>query len=717
MHTSPKGRNVAAAVPPSLADDACAEEVTDPAGPSEEARQLGQMEHVYHNRLRSLLEVSQELSRSDSVDELCHRAIRLGRSRLGFDRLSIWFVREDGQACAGMFGTDESGNIRDERAVHRRFDPAIIGSRPSRPSVREGFRLTDAHGFIVGEGWHAVAEIWGEDRFIGLLNADNLLLREPITDYDAELLMLYATSIGHLCIQQRAAEAKRESEQRVRNIVQSVPIITFSAEGATGKLLLLEGDVEGMLGRKTEEFYVSKDQTTQFIHPEDRDRVIQAYQDGLASERPFELEYRILHGVDQHPVWICLRVGPVIDDEGRLIRHDGVILDITQRKQAEIEGEKARRQLLPSQKLQSLGTLVGGIAHDFNNMLTIVSGNAALLESSGPLTPPQAQAASDIAAAARQATEMTRSLQALSKPAKPRIQRTDVHQLVGTVHRLLRRLIPATIEFRLDSDPDSYVIAADPGQIQQVLVNLCVNARDAMPGGGVLEIQTRTVPQSALPDGIRSSAVEDEYVLLRVTDNGTGMDEATLTQAFDPFFSTKPKDRSTGLGLSVVHRVVEAHNGFVELTSHPNEGTCCDVYLPAIEPCSEDLPSPEPSPTRAGGEVLIVEDEEMVGSLLKTALESRGFHVTLAVTPREGIEIAESSELPFCLAIVDYSMPEMTGDRCIVHIRRTQPDLKAILMTGYSIDEEELCAPGIHVVHKPFSIPTLLETVRVLTEG
>jgi CheY-like chemotaxis protein len=192
------------------------------------------------------------------------------------------------------------------------------------------------------------------------------------------------------------------------------------------------------------------------------------------------------------------------------------------------------------------------------------------------------------------------------------------------------------------------------------------------------------------------------------------MDEDTLNQAFDPFFTTKFQDRSAGLGLSVVHRVVDSHNGFVDLVSHPNQGTCCDVYLPAIQPCSDDSPSPEPASAEAGGQVLVIEDEEMVASLLKTALESRGYDVKIASSPREGIEIVKSAEHPFHLAIVDYSMPQMTGDKCIAQLRQAYPDLKAILMTGYNLDEEELCTPDVLLIHKPFSIPTLLKAVRTI---
>lgn len=842
MDSSSKGQNISDSVPQPCSDAALAAHVTDQPGAAEDVRKRKPIERVYHNRLRALLEVSRGLSRFDSVDELCRHAIELGRSRLGFDRLGIWLIREDRTARVGTFGTDEDGRIRDERTVQRPLDPSTIGPRPAQPVVRENVGLTDSHGFIVGRGWRISAEIWDHDRAIGILNADNLLLGQPLSDDEVELLILYAKTIGrlyakthsyemlrqehkllrtlidnlpdhafakdlqhrfllanvasakalgapspesiigktdmdlipgphcdefvaeedkifnsgqamiakevmipfeggetewlsstkvpiknergdiiglvglnrHITDRKWAENARRESEQRLHNIIESVPAVVYSADGATGELLFIDGDMEEILGRKPDEFYADKNLSSRVIHPEDADRVRRAYQDGLASGRPFEMEYRIIHGTDQHPVWVCARVAPVTDDNGRLIRHDGVFLDITKRKEAEIEGEQTRTQLLHSQKLQSLGTLIGGIAHDFNNMLTIITGNAEWLEEYGQLAPNRARAAKDIAAAAKQATDMTRSLQALSELAKPRIQQTDANQLVSGVHRLLRRLIPATIEFRLDLDPESCVTAADSGQIQQVLINLCVNARDAMPSGGRLEIQTRTSPQSSLPDGIRPNAAEDKYVRLRVIDNGTGMDEATLTQAFNPFFGTKPKDRSSGLGLSVVHRIVSSHNGFVELNSRPDEGTCCDVYLPAIEPCDDERSSPFSDATCAGGEILVIEDEEMVASLLKAVMESCGYQVAIAGTPLEGIEIAESGEHRFCLAIVDYSMPEMTGDECIARIRLTLPDLKAIIVTGYNIDDDELSTPDVHVMYKPFSIPTLIDAVQTV---
>jgi two-component system cell cycle sensor histidine kinase/response regulator CckA len=385
-----------------------------------------------------------------------------------------------------------------------------------------------------------------------------------------------------------------------------------------------------------------------------------------------------------------------------------------ERKRAELEHQRLETQLQNAQRLESLGVLAGGIAHDFNNLLTIITCNAQFLHTALSLDNAQQTALQDLETAAAHATEMTRSLLAFSRPTRPQARPLDLNILVADIHRFLRRVLPAIIEFRLDPDPQPCTTAVDPGQMQQVLINLCVNARDAMPTGGTMEIQTRHATRRDLPPHLKPRAQGDEFILLRVSDTGTGMDADTLRQIFDPFFTTKPKDRGTGLGLAIVYKIVQVHKGLIDVASQPGKGTRFDIYFPA----AAAPPKAEPDLAAAQGKerILILDDEEMIASLLKTLLESRGYQVTLTDRPEAAIEYARTCGRDLDLAIVDYSMPTMTGDACLAEIRRTHPDLRAVLITGDTSAVPERLDSLTQVLAKPFTAGALAGLVREILD-
>jgi len=358
----------------------------------------------------------------------------------------------------------------------------------------------------------------------------------------------------------RAETALQESEARYRQVIESLPVVFISFEGGTNRVLLARGAVDKLFGYD-HAFIVgdNNEARRKMVHPDDAERVHRAIRDGLASMKPFDLEYRIIHGHYGGSVWLYQRVVPIAAPDGSLLRQDSVILDITQQKESEAERQRMHIQLLQAQKLESLGVLAGGIAHDFNNLLTIISGNAQYLARHVDFDPEHVAVLKDIEIAATHAAEMTRSLQAFSRPAPPQIRPTDANRLVSDIYRLLRRMIPTTIDFQLDLDKNDCAVAVDPAQMQQVLVNLCVNARDAMPTGGRLDVQTRLVEPDHVPQRVRAECEAERYVRIRVTDDGCGMEPRTLEQAFDPFFTTKSVGSGTGLGLHLVRRLVHLH--------------------------------------------------------------------------------------------------------------------------------------------------------------
>ncbi len=401
----------------------------------------------------------------------------------------------------------------------------------------------------------------------------------------------------------------------------------------------------------------------------------------------------LVHAADRPHLLLCM--------------HDITELDRAQQMQRQLEA-----QLQHTQKLESLGVMAGGIAHDFNNFLTVIRGNADLLAESQALDEDQREAVGHIRSAADHATMITRALQAFSRPACTETRAMDANVLVQETYSLLRRLIPATINFQTDCDPSAQVVLADASQLHQVLINLCVNARDAMPTGGRLDLETRRVPHAHLPPRPGRNPNVDQYVRIRVRDTGCGMDEHTLAHAFDPFFTTKPKDMGTGLGLAIVYRIVENHGGFLDVASKPGEGTQFDLYLPATDtPCEAEQPVAL-SPPRGEGRILIVDDEEMIASLLKTLLEVRGYEAVAVTAPQEAIALARRPGSPFDLAIIDYNLPHMTGQQCLEEIRRSQPDLRAILISGQGLDASLAQQTGVSVLYKPFTAHMIAEAVR-----
>jgi len=518
--------------------------------------------------------------------------------------------------------------------------------------------------------------------------------------------------------ERRSAEAAlRESEARFLQVIDSLSIVFLSMEALTNRVVLIIGPIQDLCGHDRVAVMERPLLLQEVIHPEDSERVREAFAAGLASLKPFDLEYRVLHAQHHRPVWVYQRVVPIPNGTGTLVRHDSVVMDITAQRQAEEERERMQARLFHSQKLESLGVLAGGIAHDFNNLLTIISGNAQYLSKSLHLDPELAAVVKDIETAAAHAAEMTRSLQSFTRPAKPHIRSVDANKLVQEVYRLLRRMVPSTIDFQLDLSDGECGIAVDPAQLQQVLVNLCVNARDAMPTGGLLTIETARVGVGSLPTPPRKGSADDTYVRISVRDTGCGMDKETLRQAFDPFFTTKPLDQGTGLGLSIVHTIVMAHNGLINVTTAPNQGTAFDVFFPAIElPVAGESGNRTP-PAQGQERILVVEQEEMVASLIRTILESSGYQVALAHDAEKALELCRQAASSFDLAIVAQGLPQMTGAKCLSVLQKMAPTMKSILTTGSDLDESDISDLNCEVLYKPFSMPAIARMVRDVLDG
>jgi PAS domain S-box-containing protein len=394
-----------------------------------------------------------------------------------------------------------------------------------------------------------------------------------------------------------------------------------------------------------------------------------------------------------------MSVSRLLGSDGRPIGSVSGIRDISERKRLE-------EQLLQSQKMQAIGVLAGGVAHDFNNLLTVISGFCELALIDARAGTPVEDSLAEVLKAAMRASELTQQLLAFGRKQVLQLQVIPLNRLVEDVKRLLERLIGENIASVLELDPTVQAVRADPGQMQTVVINLAVNARDAMPHGGRLVIRTAVAEFDSERQPPRTEVPPGRYALLMVEDTGIGMDDETVSRIFEPFFTTKQLGKGTGLGLSSVYGVVKQSGGHLWVESEIGRGTRFTVCLPEVPVVSEAIAQPAALPSPVGeGHVLVVEDQYEVRSLTCRILRASGYDVTDAANGEEALGLAEAGDLGIDLLLTDIVMPGMTGTELAARMRTRQPDLKVLFMSGYSDTSiaDELTATGTPYLQKPFS--------------
>src|SRR5690606_6738766 len=378
------------------------------------------------------------------------------------------------------------------------------------------------------------------------------------------------------------------------------------------------------------------------------------------------------------------------------------------------------RQVL---KLEAVGRLAGGIAHDFNNILTAVGGHAALLLEEIPPGDPLRADLEEIKRGVDRATSLTRQLLAFSRKQvlKPRV--LDLTSVVAETEQMLRRLIGEDIDLRTSAEPGLGRVLADPGQIQQVILNLAVNARDAMPDGGRLSIELANVD---VDEEMARRHVPEQppgrYVRLTVSDTGTGIPHHIQPHIFEPFFTTKEKGKGTGLGLSTVYGIVKQSGGFIWVYSEPGQGATFKIYLPRVDAPAEQTPAPQPEVAAHAGEetILLVEDEPAVRDLAQRILRRKGYRVIVASNGREALDLVERQEGPIGLLVTDLIMPQMDGRELAQRLAALRPGLPVLFMSGYTGDtiaQRGVLDPDVAFIEKPFSPEGLARKVREILDA
>jgi two-component system cell cycle sensor histidine kinase/response regulator CckA len=443
---------------------------------------------------------------------------------------------------------------------------------------------------------------------------------------------------------------------------------------------------------------------TRHVHPDDLALLKATRGATMESGKGFALEFRFQFP-DSAVVWAHTISIQLHDHGGGTTGFLGAITDVTERKRLEEE-------LRQSQKMEAIGRLAGGVAHDFNNMLTVITGYASQLLTSVAEGHPARKAAEQIRNVGDQAAMLTRQLLAFSRKQILRPGHINLNEVLRALHDLLVRLLGESIEVAVALDPKLSTVVADAGQIHQVILNLAINARDAMPHGGRLTLTTANVSL----DETRAHAEglpEGDYVTLSVTDTGVGMEARTRERLFEPFFTTKPPGSGTGLGLSMVFGIVQQSGGTIQVESEPRKGTTFRIFLPRAAGEIEPSHAEAAVPIKGGDEtILLVEDAAVVRSLVRELLEQRGYTVLEARDGGEALTMSENHDGPIHLLLTDLLMPRMGGHELAKRIRRRRPGVRVIYMSGYSGEALHAVEKEANFLEKPFKPDGLAAAVR-----
>jgi PAS domain S-box-containing protein len=626
-----------------------------------------------------------------------------------------------------------------EETFRSAFEHAAIGRAMATPDgrfirVNRAFRrmLGYAEGELLSKSWRDVTHPGDMER--SLENARRLL-EGKAASFDTEERLLckdgreawvhlnvvmirdgegkplhFVGDVVDVTERRRAAEALRGSEQKYRALVENTKDVAYSTD-AEGRLTFL--------GPQAARYGIDPDEAVsrsllEFVAPEDRERIAGEFQRTMTTGEEFPTEFRIV-GADGREHWF--------EDEGRVLRNasgeaigvSGALRDVTERKQLEDQFRQA-------QKLEAVGRLAGGVAHDFNNMLGAIIGYADLilpvLEERDPLR----SDIEHIKNAADRAAGLTRQLLAFSRKQalEPRV--LGLNDVIVNLEKMLHRLIGEDIELRTALAEDLGRVKADPGQVDQVIMNLAVNARDAMPEGGMLTIETANVELDEEYARSHVGVKSGPYVMLAVSDTGCGMDEATRSRIFEPFFTTKEVGKGTGLGLSTVYGIVKQSGGNIWVYSEPGKGTTFKLYFPLVEEAAEPEKAKKPAETRARGRetVLVVEDEDVLRGLVRRMLGLLDYEVLEAASGGDAFLLCERHKEPIHLMITDVVMPQMGGRQLAERVASLHPEMKVLYMSGYTDDaivHHGVLEPGTPFLQKPFTASSLARTVRKVLDA
>jgi signal transduction histidine kinase/ActR/RegA family two-component response regulator len=655
------------------------------------------------NQMSALSNVIAALTLSASFDELCYSAIDRGRRELGFDRLGLWFTTDDPECISGSYGTDEAGKIRDERHISYRFlDDDAWGRwlrRRERYIYAPGTLIPGPDGQPLSIGWKAGAALWNGEQIIGYLFTDNLLHQRPYSDNEGELLALYALLLGHLCTRQRIEEALRERETSYRTLIDAIPdyLLVITRDGLfvdyhAAQPAATEFPLAALIGKRLAEDAASPLITKCLAAIEEAFRTGEV----VTWEHPLRYKKKTYH--------FEIRVTAGDNDRAVVLARD-----MTNRKLLE-------EQLLAAQKMESMGRMASGIAHDFNNLLTVIQGFTSV---AATLAPPDATrlagALERIRIASEKGARLTNQLLLFARKQVVQPQVLSVNEQIHAMTTLLESLLGEHIALSVSYDATAGYILMDPGQFEQILVNLAVNAHDAMPNGGCFTVATCAI---TVGDGEQNpwlSLPRGNYVLIEVSDTGAGMSEEIRQQIFEPFFSTKGAGKGTGLGLAICQGVVQQNGGHILVESAVGQGATFSIYLPVTTRLRAPSTPLVNHQGAAGVEtILLVEDDDSVRATAVEVLSSHGYQPLACGSGREALALARNPDVDIALLLTDLIMPQMGGGEVAEQFLQLRPTIPVLLVSGYvgELPEDLVSRANVHFLPKPYTAVGLTNAVR-----
>jgi two-component system cell cycle sensor histidine kinase/response regulator CckA len=521
---------------------------------------------------------------------------------------------------------------------------------------------------------------------------------------------------------------RKEAEQRLEeayDIINRSSSVAFTWKNERGRPVeFVSENVVRLLGHEARELTGGDVDYLSRIHPDDIQRVENEVAEACGEEDAVEVHhepYRLLTRDGTEKIvkdWTYI----VRNDDGDITHYKGIVVDITEHEQAEKQKKSLEQQLFQAQKMESVGRLAGGVAHDYNNMLSIIMGYADLALSDTAPDSPVHKDLEEILDAAKRSSAITRQLLAFARRQTIDPKVLDLNETLDGMLKMLRRLIGEDIDLLWQPGDGLWPAYMDPSQLDQILANLLVNARDAIAGVGKITIETRCITFDEAYCADHGGFIPGDFVMVSVSDDGCGMDKETQQQIFEPFFTTKEMHKGTGLGLATVYGIVKQNSGFVNVYSEPQKGTTFRIYLPRHRGAAEnvDLHAALEAPAGHGETVLVVEDEPSILKLTERVLESLGYIVLGATGPIEAITLAEEYTGEIHLLITDVVMPRMSGKELAEKLLRTYPDIKCLYMSGYTanvIAHHGVLDKDVQFINKPFSKQDLAAKVLDVLNG
>jgi PAS domain S-box-containing protein len=582
---------------------------------------------------------------------------------------------------------------------------------------------------LLGKSWQALYQPGEVARFEkdvlpqvfaeGGWSGEAQALRRDGTLFPQELSLTRLSDGAFICVcrdvteRLNAGQARTEAEAKYRALIEQVAAISYIAEiGVNAQWHYVSPQIGSILGYSAEEWLGSSREWMRHVHPEDH-ALVEAAEAASKRGEPFQAEFRMIRK-DGRVIWVSDTGVVVRDSQGHALM-EGIIVDISERKQLEVQLQQSRR-------MEAVGRLAGGIAHDFNNLLTIIKGYTELALNRTGIRPELRSDIERIEDAAERATALVRQLLAFSRRQVLQPKNLDLNSIVLGLDKLLRRLMGADIEMKTLVGEDVGTVKADPGQVEQVIMNLVVNARDAMPDGGRLTVETANVELDATYARDHATVRPGRYVMLAVTDTGVGMDAETVAHIFEPFYTTKGGASGTGLGLATVYGIVKQSGGYIWVYSEPGKGSSFKVYLPRVG-ASAETPQAARKQTRArkGTEtILLVEDEPAVRELTRMVLAAQGYSVVEAQNAEDAERLSENHGTQIHLLLTDVVMPGVSGPELARRITARHPKMRVLYMSGYThnvIAGGGTLETGIAFLQKPFTPAGLVDKVRDVLDG